>query len=67
MTKPQRFPMGWDADRVRSLIAHYDAQTEDEQAAEIEAVLMDNSERRGAAPAVSPDQARASRSRHRSS
>jgi hypothetical protein len=31
-----KFPRGWDAKRVQDLIDHYDAQTEDEEAAEIE-------------------------------
>ena len=35
MTK-QNFPPGWDEQRVREVIAHYDNQTEDEQFAEIE-------------------------------
>ena len=35
----QQLPPGWDAGRVRDVIAHYDRQTEDEQAAEIEAAL----------------------------
>jgi len=33
----QKFPPGWDAERVRRLIAHYDAQDEDAQVAEDEA------------------------------
>ncbi len=33
----QRYPPGWDEDRVRQVLAHYEAQTEDEQFAEIEA------------------------------
>jgi hypothetical protein len=36
MTK-QNFPPGWDEERVREVIAHYESQTEDEQFAEIEA------------------------------
>jgi hypothetical protein len=32
-----KYPPGWDEERVRQVIAHYDAQTEDEQFAEIEA------------------------------
>jgi hypothetical protein len=36
MTK-QNFPPGWDEDRVRDVLAHYEDQTEDEQFAEIEA------------------------------
>jgi hypothetical protein len=33
----QRFPPGWDAERVRRLIAHYDALDEEQQVAEDEA------------------------------
>ncbi|MGQ0594798.1 MAG: hypothetical protein ACT4QB_19825 [Gammaproteobacteria bacterium] len=32
-----KYPPGWDEERVRQVTAHYDAQTEDEQFAEIEA------------------------------
>jgi predicted dinucleotide-binding enzyme len=39
MTAPNRYPPGWDAASVKALIAHYDAQTEEEEAAEIEAAL----------------------------
>jgi hypothetical protein len=33
----QQFPPGWDEERVRQVLAHYENQTEDEQFAEIEA------------------------------
>jgi hypothetical protein len=33
----QNFPPGWDEERVREVIAHYENQSEDEQFAEIEA------------------------------
>lgn len=33
----QKFPPGWDENRVREVLAHYESQTEDEQFAEIEA------------------------------
>jgi hypothetical protein len=33
----QKFPPGWDAERVREVLAHYENQSEDEQFAEIEA------------------------------
>jgi hypothetical protein len=33
----QQFPPGWDEERVRQVLAHYEGQTEDEQFAEIEA------------------------------
>ena len=38
MKKP-RLPQGWTEKRVRELAAHHDQQTEEEQAAGIEAVL----------------------------
>jgi hypothetical protein len=33
------FPPGWDDARVRKVIAHYEAQGDDEQFAEVEAAL----------------------------
>jgi len=33
----QNCPPGWDEERVREVLAHYESQTEDEQFAEIEA------------------------------
>jgi len=33
----EKFPPGWDADRVRRLIAHYDSLDEEQQVAEDEA------------------------------
>jgi len=36
-----RFPPGWDAERVRGVIAHYEEQGEDEAVAEDEAVFAD--------------------------
>jgi hypothetical protein len=33
----QNFPPGWDEERLREVLAHYDNQTEGEQFAEIEA------------------------------
>jgi hypothetical protein len=39
----QKFPPGWDGQRVREVLAHYESQSEDEQFAEIEAAReMDN-------------------------
>lgn len=35
----QNFPPGWDEERVRAVLEHYEAQSEDEQFAEIEAAL----------------------------
>ena len=37
MSKQNRFPPGWNQDRVNEVWAHYESQTEDEQFAEIEA------------------------------
>ena len=39
-----RFPPGWDAERVRDVIEHYEGQTDDELAAEIEAAFEDRSQ-----------------------
>jgi hypothetical protein len=33
----QKYPPGWDEDRIRQVLAHYENQTEDEQFADIEA------------------------------
>lgn len=33
----QKFPAGWDAERVRRVLAHYEEQSEDEAVAEDEA------------------------------
>ena len=35
----QQFPLGWDEERVKSLIAHYESLTEEEQVAEDEAAV----------------------------
>jgi hypothetical protein len=37
MTDPNRYPPGWNAERVRDTIAHYDRQADDEVVAEDEA------------------------------
>ena len=39
-----RFPPGWDEERVRRLIERYESQTEDEAVAEDEATLEDASQ-----------------------
>jgi hypothetical protein len=36
-----RFPPGWDEERVRKVLAHYEEQTEDEAVAEDEAAFED--------------------------
>lgn len=35
----KKFPDGWDEQRIREVIAHYEQQDEDEQFAEIESAL----------------------------
>jgi hypothetical protein len=37
--KKQKYPAGWNEKRVRKVIAHYENQTDEEQAAEIESAL----------------------------
>jgi hypothetical protein len=37
--RQNRFPPGWDEDRVRLVLAHYEEQTEEEAVAEDEAAL----------------------------
>jgi len=39
--KPSKFPPGWDARRVQEVLAHYEAQTENEAVAEDEAAFED--------------------------
>ena len=39
MAKKNRFPAGWDEARVRSVLEHYEQQTEDEALAEDEAAF----------------------------
>lgn len=43
MKKRNKFPPGWDEERVQSVIAYYDQQTEDEAVAEAEEALQDES------------------------
>ena len=41
--KRNEFPPGWDEERVQSVIAYYDQQTEDEAVAEAEEALQNES------------------------
>ena len=41
MSTKNRFPPGWDEERVRKVIEYYDAQTEEEALAEDEAAFRD--------------------------
>ena len=42
--KQSKFPPGWDEQRVRKVIAHYEAQTEDKAVADDEATLQDQTQ-----------------------
>jgi hypothetical protein len=42
--RQDRFPPGWDEERVRKVLAHYEEQTEDEAVAEDEAALAESTE-----------------------
>jgi len=37
--KQSKYPPGWDAERVNSVLTHYDSQSEEEAVAEDEAAL----------------------------
>jgi hypothetical protein len=39
MSKKSKFPPGWDEERVKRVIEHYEAQSEDEAVAEDEAAF----------------------------
>jgi hypothetical protein len=41
MEQNRKYPPGWDEDRVRRVIAHYERQTEEEAVAEDEAAFED--------------------------
>ena len=41
--KQSKFPDGWDEERVASVLAHYETQTEEEAVAEDEAAWEDKS------------------------
>ncbi|MEO6808189.1 MAG: hypothetical protein ABI353_03640, partial [Isosphaeraceae bacterium] len=49
-----RFPAGWDGERVKQLIDHYEGLSEDEQVAEDEAAIA--AERQGQAIIAVPDE-----------
>ena len=42
--KHNRFPEGWDEERVRRVLAHYEGQTEGEAVAEDEAAYEDQTQ-----------------------
>ncbi len=42
--KQSKFPKGWDEERVKRVLAHYESQSEDEATAEDEAAWEDSSQ-----------------------
>jgi hypothetical protein len=42
--KQSKFPPGWDEERVRRVLAHYEEQNEEEAVAEDEAVFEDQAQ-----------------------
>ena len=42
--RQHRFPPGWDEDRVRKVLTHYEEQTEHEAMAEAEAAFEDSTQ-----------------------
>lgn len=42
--RQNRFPAGWDEERVRRVLAHYEQQTKEEAVAEDEAALEDTTQ-----------------------
>ena len=42
--KQNRFPPGWDEERVRRVLAHYEQQTEEKAVAEDEAAFEDEAQ-----------------------
>ena len=42
--KRNKFPRGWDAERVQRVLAHYEEQTEEEAVAEDEATFEDQTQ-----------------------
>ncbi|NLD38574.1 MAG: hypothetical protein GX654_17070 [Desulfatiglans sp.] len=44
MMKKNRFPKGWDEERVKCVLDHYESQTEEEAVAEDEAAWEDISQ-----------------------
>jgi hypothetical protein len=43
-TTKNRFPKGWDEERVRRVMEHYESQSEDEAVAEDEAAFEDRTQ-----------------------
>jgi len=59
MSELQKYPAGWNEKKLRELAAYYDAQTEDEEADEIEAAWKDDGITMVAVPTELADAVRA--------
>jgi len=59
MSEPQKFPAGWDEARVGDVLAHYEGQTAEEQADEIEAAFRAGGVTMIAVPTELADEVRA--------
>jgi hypothetical protein len=66
MSDKHPFTSGWDEQRVREVLTHYESQTEDEQAAEIEEALESEAATLMAVPDELADEVRALIARKRS-
>ena len=64
--KDQNYPPGWDEERVREVLAHYENQTEDEEFADIEAARESESTTLMAVPTELVPEVRALLARKRS-
>ena len=64
MKSSTRFPRGWNENRVRRLLLHYESQTEDEAVAEDEAVLEEKRQTLMAIPNALVPSVRALLSQH---
>ena len=59
MSEPQKFPQGWDEPALRHVLDHYENQSEDEQAVEIEAATAEHGVTMVAVPAELAEEVRA--------
>ena len=66
MSEKQPFPAGWDERRVRDVLDHYEKQTDDVQAAEIDEALEADGVTMMAVPDELADEVRALIARKRS-
>jgi hypothetical protein len=67
MSESNRFPKGWDEERVRRLMDHYERQTEEEAVAEDEAAFEDDGQAFIEVPKELVPEVRKLISRHRAS